>query len=145
MQFRYGGEVRFIFKKFRKGVLYRVRLRYYQTACQSFSAGWFCFFRGNPPVDVLPCLPPAGFAFSQKFPEAPEVLFFMKPEFLVQMSPVFCRIMFHPVHRYSERVGHDYRGYFRTGFWSLWLAAGISKTTSHSARDTCSFPEYAGF
>jgi hypothetical protein len=111
--------------------------------------------KGNPPIpdrEVFlfpalpsPCFPPAGLAFSQKFPEAPEVLFFSKPEFLIQMSPVFGRIMVHPVRRYSERVGHDYREYFRTGFWSLWLDEGISKTAPRQVLDTCAFPEYAGF
>jgi len=71
-----------------------------------------------------PCLPPAGLAFSQKFPEAPEVLFFSKPEFLVHVSPVFGRIMVQPVRRYPERVGHDYREYSSTDFWSLWSGAG---------------------
>jgi hypothetical protein len=32
--------------------------------------------------------------------------------------------MVHPVRCYPERIGHDYRGYFGTGFWSLWSGAG---------------------
>ncbi len=81
--------------------------------------------------------------FCAKSPD--RFLCFLQPEFPVQVSPVLCRIMVHPVRRYPERVRHDEKGYFRTGFWSLWLAAGISKTTPYSTEDTCSFPEYAGF
>nr|WP_320160800.1 hypothetical protein [uncultured Methanoregula sp.] len=48
----------------------------------------------------------AGFAFFQKLPKAPEVLFFCQPETLVQVFPGFCRVMPEPVSRDPECVGH---------------------------------------
>jgi hypothetical protein len=83
--------------------------------------------------------------FLKKFPEAPEVLFFCHPEFLIHVSPVSGRIMVQPVRCYSERVGHDYRDYFGPGFWSLWSEEGTAKTTPHPIQDTTHFRSLPGF